>query len=589
MAAEGRPEVLALGVDAGLEILPGSPEWGHFLVSPGLLETVQPGFTIRGTFLGCESEGQTDEVAGVLEDGSVHLCAEEPCITFGDGNIIHATRFRLWRPDQFNAEYLTRAGAAALKKAVAKLAKVQKPAAPRKEPRKKPAAKTPPSRTPRPRTTPRRKSGEEEEKETEPVIPVPSGSEEEEAKDPPGRGELKSILKRTRERILGQTGSAKRPKRGEDVSGGPDLAGSGRVAGSRQLVAGTSLNLRRQTPLGLADERDTSDADTRGLMRRLTRSGNASSALLAQAVQSSALTLDQRKKKRRSSEKDKLVKALTSLIQGKKDKKKKRRERTRRRSRSQGQSRMKPDPDGQESPDPSGSSSEYSSDEGDHKGDKSDADSELSFEAPLRKRALRDPGSVMDMLVRHAQQQLDQGALLEAEGAQPSVTSGVKISTYFALLIRPYHTAGSPLLRKLYSLAQAIDLLRMGRLPETADALASRFVAVHTALSEGNWTTAAQLELYPLEPVQSASTATMLEAHKHRRLVMKSQGWQPTSRWWSATGRGKGATQAEKGKKGDGKRNKGKGKGAGKEGSWSQKGDAGNNPWANNKEEAPKK
>ena len=43
------------------------------------------------------------------------------------------------------------------------------------------------------------------------------------------------------------------------------------------------------------------------------------------------------------------------------------------------------------------------------------------------------------MLVKHAQEQLDRGALLEAEGQGPSLVSGVKISTYFALLIRPYY------------------------------------------------------------------------------------------------------------------------------------------------------
>ena len=71
--------------------------------------------------------------------------------------------------------------------------------------------------------------------------------------------------------------------------------------------------------------------------------------------------------------------------------------------------------------------------------------------------------------MKHAQLQLDRGALLESEGAQASITSGVKISTYFALLIRPYHTAGSPLLRELYALGQAIDLLRMGKLPMRRD------------------------------------------------------------------------------------------------------------------------
>ena len=206
--------------------------------------------------------------------------------------------------------------------------------------------------------------------------------------------------------------------------------------------------------------------------------------------------------------------------------------------------------------------------------------------ASLEKKASKDPGSVLAMLVRHAQEQLDKGALMEEEGGRSSVVTGIKIATYFGLLIRPYHPQGSPLLRELYSLAQAIDLLRQGRLPEAGDALAARFIAVHTALGEGGWQTASQLELHPLEPVQSTSTATMLLAQKHRRLVLKSQGVAP-GRWWGG-GRGKGYGGQEKGKKGDPGKGRGKGKGkGGKESSWGNKGES--NPWKENKEEAPKK
>ena len=189
------------------------------------------------------------------------------------------------------------------------------------------------------------------------------------------------------------------------------------------------------------------------------------------------------------------------------------------------------------------------------------------------------------MLVRHAQEQLDKGAVMDEENGAASVVAGIKIATYFGLLIRPYFPQGNPLLRELYSLAQAIDLLRQGRLPEAGDALAARFIAVHTALSEGGWQTAAQLELHPLEPVQSASTATMLMAQKHRRLVQKSQGLTP-GRWWYS-GKGKGQGGQEKGKKGDGGKGKVKGRGKGaKDSSWTPKE---NNPWKENKEEATKK
>lgn len=155
-------------------------------------------------------------------------------------------------------------------------------------------------------------------------------------------------------------------------------------------------------------------------------------------------------------------------------------------------------------------------------------------------------------------------------------------------MVRPYYPQGNPLLRELYALGQSIDLLRGGRLAETADALASRFIAVHTALSEGNWGTAAQLELYPLEAVSSATTSTMLQAQKHKRLLLKSQGYQQRGKgFWGNRGRGSWQqwNNDEKGKGEKGKtKDKGKGKGK-KGGGWNSEE---KNPWKENKEEAGK-
>eukprot|EP00435_Cladocopium_sp_Y103_P033524 s114_g8.t1 len=218
--------------------------------------------------------------------------------------------------------------------------------------------------------------------------------------------------------------------------------------------------------------------------------------MLAQAVHSSEL------EKKRSKEKDKKKKSkdgvqkLVELLQGKKKKKKRKdRERKRRRAKeeddedSQGgaplRARVKRDPGGPGSSGSDDSSGSSSSSPPGKKGSGSESDAALSYEPPGRRKAAKEPGSVMAMLVRHAQDQLDRGALMEQEGQQPGITSGIKISTYFALLIRPYYSKNSPLLRELYALANTIDLLRSGKLAESADALASRFIAVHTALAEG--------------------------------------------------------------------------------------------------------
>lgn len=110
-------------------------------------------------------------------------------------------------------------------------------------------------------------------------------------------------------------------------------------------------------------------------------------------------------------------------------------------------------------------------------------------------------------------------------------------------------------------------------------------------MSDGNWQVASQLELYPLEQVQSTTTSTMLQAQTHRRLIWKAQGF--SSRFY---GRGRGGWQKgsggdEKGEKGW--KGKGKGKGKGKQdrkGSWENPGGKGReNPWKDNKEEAGKK
>lgn len=219
-----------------------------------------------------------------------------------------------------------------------------------------------------------------------------------------------------------------------------------------------------------------------------------------------------------------------------------------------------------------------------------ESDSELSLEAPLRKKSVKSPGSVMQMLVRHAQQQLDRGSLTEDPGQrEEALVGGVKIATYFALLIRPFHPPANPLLRELYSLALTIDFLRAGRLSEAADALAGRFVSVHTALTEGSWSTAAHLEVHPLEQVTSTSTSTLLQAQRHKRMVLKSQGLGSSGQrpWWNNSGKGRGNYSYEKGGRGN-SQNKGKGKGKQKGGKdvWGAKGD---NPWKNNKEEPPKK
>lgn len=235
------------------------------------------------------------------------------------------------------------------------------------------------------------------------------------------------------------------------------------------------MNPGHKTPLRLGALEDSSVDTMRSLKKRLSGAGAASSALVTQALEQSVReSKNQKKRKTEKSRKDG-VRQLVALLQGKKTKKKKSWS-----DKSKEKVRFKKDPDGS-----GGSSSSGYSTDSDYSGKEDSENSDLDCKPPLRKRAARDPGSVMEM---------------------PS-----------------------------------------------------------------------QLELYPLEPVQSATTATMLEAQKHRKLVLKSQGLGGSgNRWWSGAGRGKGNFN-EKGKKGDPKgRGKGKGKGQTKDQGWTGKGE--NNP-----------
>lgn len=537
------------------------------------------GWQVVGRYMGSDGEAFVGEIMTMLEEGAVHLCPGDPCLE--EAHVIHVTRVRLWAPQTFQAGYLTVPGKAVLKELVALQKKAAKEPAPRRS-------------ALRPAGDAKKRSQKEGKGGKPPVIAVPSDEE-----DTPPAGDhvpragapvkdLRATLGRLKERILNRGAGESRARHGEDANSGPTPDVSRSAAPRSGLVAGTSLNPAVQTPLALTRRGASSDTGTGALMKRLAGKSDAASALLAQAVQTSAHEARVRKEKRKDREKGDVLSQLVDLLKGKKKNKKRHKRKDSRPLQDQGNEWIKPDPDASSS----GSDGSGSSSSGGRRRRRplSDSDSELSFEPPLRKRALKEPGSVMQMLVKHAQLQLDRGSLIESEGAEPSVVSGVKISTYFALLIRPYHAAGSPLLRELYALASAIDLLRMGKLPETADALASRFVAVHTALAEGSWSTASQLELYPLEPVQSANTATMLEAQKHRRLVLKSQGLPVSGRWWgNFSGKGKAGSGGERTQKGEPKgRGKGKGKGGNKAQNWSaNKGQQ--NPWAENKEEPPKK
>lgn len=165
--------------------------------------------------------------------------------------------------------------------------------------------------------------------------------------------------------------------------------------------------------------------------------------------------------------------------------------------------------------------------------------------------------------------------------------------SYFNLMIRPYYPNDN-LMKEMNHLSVCLDELRAGELGKLGDRLASRFLALHTAASEGSWRAAPYLELHPLDATQGAPASLLLEARKHGKLVDKAQGGEEWRR-----NRGEGDSWAAGGKE-SGK--KGKGRGKGKDWPRPGKGDqawqgrgiwgkptGGGNWWGNQKEKADNK
>lgn len=180
------------------------------------------------------------------------------------------------------------------------------------------------------------------------------------------------------------------------------------------------------------------------------------------------------------------------------------------------------------------------------------------------------------MLVSHIQEQLDQSALTELGHPSSTMTSGVKVMTYFNLHVKSSYPHQLREMRELHHLAACLDLVRKGDLARAADGLAARFIAIHQSLVDGSWQMAKHLELFPLEEASAAGAAALLATRKHARLISKVQG-PPPSTWTPSAGRGRGGKGRSDWNSGDGRgdykgENKGKGKGKkGGRGKWDQR------------------
>jgi hypothetical protein len=140
----------------------------------------------------------------------------------------------------------------------------------------------------------------------------------------------------------------------------------------------------------------------------------------------------------------------------------------------------------------------------------------------LKRRSKEKPGSVLALLVEHARQQLDQTSKVTLSPAsKENLTLGVKLSSYFAIVLRPQLGRMSAAVRELHMLANGMDMLRQGDLDILGDLLASRFMSIHQSIIDGGWATARHLELLPLEDNSAAGNAVVLEARKHAKMAAR--------------------------------------------------------------------
>lgn len=318
-----------------------------------------------------------------------------------------------------------------------------------------------------------------------------------------------------------------------------------------------------------------------------TTTGNLQKQLMVRAAEA-AEERRERKRKEKKHNKDpgkQLAQILTRVV-GQKKKKNKKRKRKKR-----GEGYPGGSPGGS-----SGSSRTSSSREGSgsdsEEGSSSSSDSG-KMQPPLKKMAIHKPGSVLKMLIDHARERLDQTAKVTvARRDESDATQGVRVSSYFQIVVKPQLASGSPQLRELHMLSQAVDLLRSGELDSLGDLLASRFISLHQAGLDGHWGAARHLELIPYEETTAAGPDIVLKARKHARLAAQVAGSEPGNWKGGAKGKTKGRTSWEdapwqgggkgKGKQGD------KGRGRGK-GGWKGQAQAEPSAETRQREKAPEK
>ena len=535
---------------------PGQPEeWAAFLVVRVAL-SLGGGFVLEVKFLGAQEGPVKDELMSHFERkaGTIHLCVAKPCL-LDDLHNIHATRVRLFKFEDFEPPYLGSAGKSRARRLYNGLNPAKGDEADVGKGHMEPKPKVVPRKGAiREESKPKKKAKRDGQKKKHP------DEDPEERLHPATKAELKDKLAALRARLSGGSHAKEKEQESEEPDGEgveeiPSSAGEeSNAARGDWLKTGTQLVLadpqrgdgkkKRRAKRKKLREEATSVISTKGLQGKLVQ----------RAVAAQGTSGKGQEKKSGKALATQMTKAFVKILtkssgkKRKKDKKEKGRKKGSRRKKAGGGDPSDGDGDGS---DPTSSSE----DDFDGTSEDEDSSTEKEYEAPLRRRSKTKPGSVLEMLLQHAQDQLDQSATVPLPAGRQA-DAGIKLVSYFQILLRPQLGQPTSAVREMYHICVVLDLLRRGQLDLMGDSLAARFLALHQSILDGSWTAAKHLEIHALEEMSAASTSLLLETRRHAKLAAKAIGLE-TPPW----GKGK------RGKYGHG------GKGKGEEG-WNQKGKA---------------
>ena len=606
----------------GTDYLMPPPIWAGFLVvgsSVADLLTV----SAEVKFLGCPDSTIAKDFSNRFNrrQSYIHLCGTRPCTVGVSTFALHVTHARWWTLGAFQADYFSPSARRQARKWLAAASGVEEPAEPTE---KNPQGAVPKSSAKPPDSahifSPMMPPGLDKPRPRGDVSPAADAVDDlgdwENVGNPtaplfmtpkdPRHAELQQRLRDVRAKLAPGTvphtvdAEAEQPKVNKPLAAKPAFTDApGRMAMTSGSLLQGSIGEPQRAPQQAADSSIPTSQSWK----------HPGSALISQAlaVEKQRRRAERQKKKKKKKKKSKPGRFFDYLKKAVRKKKKKK---------SKDRQGIGPggDPGGQGS---SSSSSSSSSDGKDPRrkkkkrkvttladgtmvscsrssssGSDSSEESESSdLEAPMRKRSRRNPGSILELLIAHVQEQLYQSATLDVDQKATALTSGVKIATFFSLNIRAHFPNANREQREMYSLARAMDALRAGQVPLAGDILAARFMALHQSLLDGSWVSAQHMELAPLEESTAASPSMVLATRRHTKLYQKVQGNDSRSggygrgrpREWSGwtDGRADGSYKG-KGKGGKGFKGKWKDKGKGKSNTQA-------NPWSTTLEKAEEK